>query len=136
MGLTHLLDTNICVALLRGRSSRLRERIHQAEPGTLAISTVTLAELVLGCEKSSDPDKARPVLRKFALSFDVLPFDAVAAWEYGRVRAELEKAGLPIGPYDTMLAAQARRSGLTLVTDNTGEFSRVRGLKIENWLVM
>lgn len=134
MRLTHLLDTNICVALLRGEAERARLRINATRPGTLALSAVTVAELAYGAELAARPGFQRERVEKLAAGFALLPFSPEVAWEYGRLRAELRKAGTPIGSLDTLIAAHARHEKLILVTDNLREFTMVAGLQVENWL--
>lgn len=129
----YLLDTNICVFVIRQKSPNVLQRFHQFQPDELGISTVTLGELRYGADKSSNPPKNHAALDAFLAAIEIAEFDAVAADWYGGVRAELEKRGCPIGPLDTMIAAHALRLGLPLVTNNVSEFSRVTGLTIEDW---
>jgi len=98
------------------------------------ISAITIAELRTGAAKSLDPDGQQALLDEFLVSFALLPFDALAAYAYGWVRADLEARGKPIGPLDMLIASHALSLGLTLVTNNEREFRRVPGLKVENWL--
>lgn len=101
--------------------------------GQMAISTVTLGELVYGAERSSQPERNLADVEGFAARLTVLAFDPQAAVHFGQVRAELYRGGKPIGPYDMMIAGHARALGLILVTHNTREFERVPGLRIEDW---
>lgn len=101
--------------------------------GSIGISAITLAELQYGIRKSAQPDKNQIALNQFLLPLDIADFDTDAATEYGRVRAELEKKGTPIGPLDTLIAAHVKAMGLILVTNNENEFIRIDGLKVENW---
>lgn len=128
-----MLDTNIGIRVLRDRPPALRERFN-AEAASLCISTVTLAELLVGAEKSVRPAETRARVEAFAARLEVLPFDAEAAAHYADIRAVLERQGTTIGPYDLMIAGHARSRGLVVVTGNEGEFSRVAGLRVENWL--
>jgi len=128
-----MLDTNTCVDVIRRRNDRVLRRMQRLRPGDLCVSSVTLSELEYGAAKSSDPQRNRLALAEFMTPVSVLPYDDAAAPAYGRVRAELERAGTPIGPLDTMIAAQALSLGLILVTDNEREFRRVSGLKVQNW---
>ena len=128
-----MLDTNTCVDLIRRRDDRILRRLQLLGPGDLCVSAVTLSELEYGAAKSADPERNRLALAKFMTPIDVAPYDDAAACAYGRVRAELERSGTPIGPLDTMIAAHALSLGLTVVTDNEREFRRVPGLKVENW---
>ena len=108
-------------------------RFEEYEVGEIGVSSVTAAELHYGAERSSRPEQNLQALGAFLLPLEALAFGAEAAAAYGRVRAALEKAGTPIGPLDTLIAAHAVSLGVTLVTNNTREFSRVPGLEIEDW---
>ncbi len=130
----YILDTNICIALIRRRDQAVRGRLVNCAPGTVALSAVTLAELEFGIQKSMQTDRNRIALAAFTAQLKVLPFGANAAAHYGDIRALLQRAGTPIGPLDTMIAAHARSIGATVVTDNEREFRRVEGLEVENWL--
>jgi tRNA(fMet)-specific endonuclease VapC len=101
--------------------------------GSVAISTITLAELAYGVRKSAKPDKNSEALDQFLVPLDIIAFDYDATIAYGTIRADLEKKGTPIGPLDTLIAAHALSLDLTLVTNNEKEFNRIVGLKIENW---
>jgi len=105
------------------------------EPGEIGISCITLAELEYGAAKSSDPDRHKSVLVDFCIDMVILPFDDAASARYGQVRRDLELKGTPIGPLDTLIASHALSQELTLVTGNEREFSRVEGLRVENWQV-
>lgn len=133
MGLTHLLDTNICVAIIRVRSARALARLRQMTPGEVGVSMITVSELQFGAAKSQNPQRNRTALEQFLLPLEILEYDLAAATHYGAVRAHLENTGVPIGPLDTLIAAHARSLNATLVTNNTSEFCRVPGLKIEDW---
>ena len=127
-----LLDTNILIYTLKNRPQQVRARFEQHE-GSIAVSTVSLGELVFGAERSEKPQENLRVIESLIARLDVLPFDETAAFHFGQIRAELFNQGQPIGPFDTMIAAHARSSGLVLVSNNTREFSRVSGLRLENW---
>lgn len=129
----YLLDTNICIFVIRQRPAPLLQRFQQYRPDELAVSVVTLAELRYGADKSSDPAKNHSALDGFLAALAIVDFDAVAADWYGKVRADLESRGCPIGPLDTLIAAHALRLGVPVVTNNVGEFSRVTGLHVEDW---
>jgi tRNA(fMet)-specific endonuclease VapC len=129
-----MLDTNICVELIRGRASRVFDRLRQHGVDDVAISSITLAELQYGVAKSARPARHALLLAEFCAPLAILPFDNQAAETYGRVRAALERAGTPIGPLDTLIAAHALALGMTIVTNNEREFRRVVGLGIENWM--
>ncbi len=128
-----MLDTNVCVDLLRGSAPHLSERLQQCQIGEVAISAITLAELQHGVFKSSNPQRNSEAVIGLCIPLKILPFDTVAAETYGQVRATLERAGTPIGPLDTLIAAHAQATGCTLVTNNEREFRRVTGLAVENW---
>ena len=102
-------------------------------PGEVGVSIITVAELHFGAAKSLDPQRNRAALDQFLLPIDILEFDSMAALHYGEIRQRLEKAGTPIGPLDTLIAAHARSVNVTLVTNNLSEFRRVTGLKVEDW---
>ena len=130
----YLLDTNICVELIRRRPASLLARLLRFETGDICLSTITVAELQYGVRKSRYPEQNAAALEAFLLPFDVRPFTDAAALLYGRVRAELEARGEPIGSFDTLLAAHALALHVPIVTPNTREFSRVDGLDVEGWL--
>jgi len=129
----YLLDTNILIDAIKNRPASLRERFTRCH-GQMAMSSVSLQELVYGAEKSAAPDRNLRDIEGLTARMDVLPFDAAAATHAGRIRAELARAGTPIGPYDQMIAGHARGLGLTLVSNNLREFERVQGLLMENWV--
>ena len=129
----YLLDTNICVFVIRGKSALVLQRFRQQLPDDLGISTVTLAELRYGADKSNNALRNHTALNSFLAPIQIVTFDAECADYYGKVRSDLERRGLPIGPLDTMIAAQSLRLHLPLVTNNTSEFSRVPGLILEDW---
>jgi tRNA(fMet)-specific endonuclease VapC len=130
---THLLDTNACVGYLNGRAVRVRNKLATMPPGAVAVCSVVKAEMYAGAMKSNDPTRTRSAQQTFFNQFLSLPFDDAAASVYGIIRAHLEAAGTPIGPYDLQIAAIALANNLTLVTHNTREFSRVPGLVLEDW---
>ena len=132
----YLLDTNILVYVLNARPGHeaVIERFDREDPQDLAVSSITLAELRYGIARSRRREANRRALRHVLEALNVVPFDARAAERYGTVRADLEAAGKPIGPLDTLIAAHALSLDLTLVTSNTREFSRVRRLRHEDWI--
>lgn len=130
----YLLDPNVCVELLRGRVPALFARLRSFEIDEISISSITLAELQYGVAKSARPARHAELLAQFCAPLAILPFDNIAAETYGRARAELERAGMSIGPLDTLIAAHALSLCLTLVTNNEREIRRVAGLPVENWL--
>ena len=127
-----MLDTDICIYVINDRPSEVR-RIFNERAEQLCISSVSLAELHYGAAKSELPVRSLSVAESFAARLEVLPFEEKAAAHYGEIRADLERAGIPIGPYDLMIAGHARSQGLALVINNTREFERVGGLRTENW---
>jgi tRNA(fMet)-specific endonuclease VapC len=129
---THLLDTNVCVEILRGRGEKIVSRCVSHPPGSLVISAVSLGELAFGASLSTKENEAVRVATLVG-DFQMIPFEDAAAWEYGKIRHELKKTGCPMGGLDLMIAATARANGWTVVTNNTGEFSRIRGLRLEDW---
>ena len=130
--LQYMLDTNICIYVIKNRPVGLREQFNRLAE-QICISTITLAELYYGVEKSSRGVENLRVIEQFVDRLEALPFSAEAAAHYGQVRAELERAGQPAGPHDMLIGAHARSAGLIVVTNNLREFERIRGLRVENW---
>jgi len=130
----YMLDTNTCIALIKRKPLKALGRFDRLSAGDVGISTITLAELRYGVAKSRDTEKNRQALEEFLLPLEVVDFGESAASAYGTVRADLESAGRPIGPLDTQIGAHALGLDAVLVTDNTTEFRRIKGLKVENWL--
>lgn len=129
----YMLDTNIVSDIIRNPAGKSAARLRAVGDYGLAVSIITAAELRFGAAKSGSPRLLSRV-ETLLQTLDVLPFDVPADAEYASVRVELETAGKPIGPNDLLIAAHARSLGATIVTANTAEFSRVRGLNVENWL--
>ncbi len=129
----YLLDTNVCVDYLNGRHPAVTRVIQKSAPDDLCVSSVAVAELRYGAEKSVHRQRNHARLDVLLAEIPCVDFDSNAASLYGRVRAALEKRGRLIGPYDLQMAAHALALGLVLISDNTREFRRVRGLKVENW---
>lgn len=129
----YLLDTNICIYIIKKKPIKVFERFENLLFGSIGISSITLAELQYGIMKSSNPEKNQEALDKFLTPLEILDFDYNATIVYGMIRAELEKKGTPIGPLDTLIASHAKSLDLVLVTNNEKEFNRISGLKIENW---
>ena len=129
----YLLDTNMCVFALRNKPRAVSDRIQQHKPDDIVISTITVAELRVGADKSNRPEENHRQISDFLLTFDVLMFDSGAADAYGVIRADLERRGQPIGELDMLLAAHAVSQNLIFVTHNTSEFQRVKGLQLEDW---
>ena len=130
----HLLDTDTCVELIRGKSEPILSRLRRCQIGSVGISSVTFAELHYGVAKSRDPGRNFIALTQFCATTEILPFDDRAASRYGQVRADLERDGLAIGALDTLIAAHALSLGAILVSGNEREFRRVEGLQVENWV--
>ena len=129
----YLLDTNTCIHYINRRSANILRRMETVSPDDIVVCSVTRAELIFGAAKSNNPEKTRTAQHEFLEPLATLPFDDAAAEHYGRIRALLEAAGTPIGPNDLLIASIALTHDLILVTHNTREFSRVSGLKIEDW---
>lgn len=129
----YLLDTNICIYLIKSHPLSVLEKFKKTSPEAIAISSITFAELHYGVEKSQHHEKNRAALKKFTLPLEILPFDDLACLHYGKLRAYLEKIGQPIGPMDLMIAAHALSLKVTLVTNNEKEFIKVPHLSVENW---
>lgn len=128
-----LLDTNACVDYLTGRYPKVVARIQKSSPDELVLSSVVVAELRYGADHSTRRRTNHARIDALIAEMEALDFDLRAAAAYGRVRAQLEARGTPIGPNDMLIAAHALSRGLTVVTDNTAEFSRVKGLRVDNW---
>lgn len=132
----YLLDTDTLVYVLNAqpRHAAVLERFNREEPRNLFVSAITLAELRYGAARSQRREANQAKLDRVAQALNLAPFEEEAVAEYGTVRSELENAGTPVGPLDTLIAAHALSLGLTLVTSNEREFSRVRRLRVENWV--
>lgn len=129
----YLLDTNACIRLLNKTSIPLIHRLQQHDPSEIRLCSVVKAELFYGARRSEKAAENLRTLQRFFAPFICLPFDDRCAEHYGIVRADLARAGTPIGPNDLMIAATAIANDLTLITHNTREFTRVVGLQIEDW---
>ncbi len=130
----YLLDTNICIYLMKRKFPNLENIVKREPIANLAISAVTVAELEYGISKSQYPEKNRLLLYSFLAPFQIIPFEVGDAEYFGRIRAYLNKRGTPIGPYDLQLAAQCLSRDMCMVTNNVKEFERVPMLKYENWV--
>jgi tRNA(fMet)-specific endonuclease VapC len=128
-----LLDANACIRILNKSSLPLVERLAQHEPAEIRLSSVVKAELLFGARRSERVQENIEVLARFFAPFICLPFDDRCAEEYGLIRAALTRLGTPIGPNDLMIAATALAHDLTLVSHNVSEFSRVPGLRVQDW---
>lgn len=131
--LRYMLDTNVCVAVLRNPSSTVLQRLDEQER-EICISTITLHELMHGADRSQRPREQRTKVANLLSGLAILEFDGNAAGHSGNIHATLAKAGSVIGAYDMLIAGHARSRGLTVVTNNLREFTRVDGLRCEDWL--
>ena len=129
----YMMDTNICIYAIKHKPEQAFKRLQEHDPSEICISSVTYAELVHGVEKSKSIEKNRLALALLLANIEIISFDSLAAESYGKIRADLEKAGNPIGPLDMMIAGHAKSLKYTVVTHNTKEFEGVQGLKLENW---
>lgn len=131
--MNYLLDTNICIYVIKRKPPEVFHRFRTCQVGDIGISTITVAELIHGTQKSQYPEKNQAALDQFLLPLEIVDFDITAAQVYGFIRAQLEKQGTPIGPLDFLIAAQALSLGVSLITNNEREFLRVPELTVENW---
>ena len=129
-----MLDTNICIYIIKNHPPTVIQKLKQFSPDDIAISSITVCELEYGASKSGNPERNRQTLMKFLVPFEIPSFDEVAASHYGEIRTYLERGGKPIGAMDMLIAAHARSLSLTLVTNNLREFERAPGLRVENWV--
>jgi len=129
-----MLDTNICIYVIKQKPPDVIERFYQTEISEIGISSITLSELLYGVSKSSKPEQNQFALTQFIAPLDILSYDDEAAQFYGELRVHLEKQGRPIGSLDVLIAAHALSASCALVTNNVKEFTRVPKLKIENWV--
>ena len=132
--MNYLLDTNICIYIINQKPADVLQKFQTIPVGSIAIATVTVAELQCGAEKSQRVSQNKQALEQFLLPLIILPFDHPTAIVYGRIRTNLEKTGTPIGSLDMLIAAQALSHNLTIVTNNEAEFNRVPELRVENWV--
>lgn len=130
----YLLDTDMCIDIIRKRKPAVLSRLQASRIGEVGISTITFAELTHGVEKSAKPDQNRLALYEFCTPLQVAPFSDMAALAYGRIRVHLERLGRIIGPMDLLIAAHALALDAVLVTGNLREFRRIPELKLESWL--
>ena len=128
-----MLDTNICIYLIKQQPLTVIKRFLSQPVGEIGISSITVAELAYGVSKSRHASKNRHALEQFLTPLEVAAFDQAAAWSYGRLRAQLEAKGTPIGSMDMLIAAHALSLGVRLVSNNLREFRRVPNLRLENW---
>ncbi|MGL5836370.1 MAG: type II toxin-antitoxin system tRNA(fMet)-specific endonuclease VapC [Waterburya sp.] len=131
--LLYLLDTNVCIVYLKGKSSNVNQRLKSLKQNNIAVCSVVKAELFYGSMRSNNPKKALQVQTEFLAQFISLPFDDRCALIYGKLRARLTTMGTPIGSNDLLIASIALANDVILVTHNVREFSRVKELKLEDW---
>jgi tRNA(fMet)-specific endonuclease VapC len=131
----YLLDTNICIYIVKHQPARVKARFDRLRPGRVVISVITFAELTYGANKSQQRERVQAMLTSFVELIPILPLDRQAAEKYGQIRADLEKRGISIGNNDLWIGAHAVSEKLVLVTNNEREFGRIDQLKIENWAV-
>ena len=131
----YMLDTNICIYLIKQKPEKVLRRFKNHSIGDIGISSITLAELRFGVEKSRQIQNNRQALEEFILPLEIADFDEKAAVIYGAVRAALEKAGTPVGSMDMLIGAHALSLDLTLVTNNVREFKQIKNLNVVDWSV-
>lgn len=129
----YMLDTNICIYCIKKKPPEVINKFLQYDPEDICISSITYGELMHGVEKSQAVEKNRLALALFLSPIQILPFDAEASEAYGKIRADLERKGTPIGPMDMLIAGHAQAENLVLVTNNIREFIRVSNLRLEDW---
>lgn len=129
-----LLDTNVCIYVIREHPAEVLRRFEEYTVGDIAVSSITVAELYFGARKSRRPAQNERALEQFLLPLEITEFGREAAAVYGKIRAALERRSAPIGPLDTLIAAHAVSLSLTLVTNNVHEFERVPELALDNWV--
>jgi len=129
-----MLDTNICIYIIKNRPKSVKEKFREFEIGELCISTITVSELMYGAFKSEHSEKNLKAIESFLMPFEIVEYDFRASVEYGKIRAYLEKKGQVIGNMDMQIAGHALALDLVLVTNNTREFERVKGLGLDNWV--
>ena len=129
----HMLDTNICIYIIRKKLDGILRRLQRRRVSDIGVSAITLSELEYGVAKSTKPQQNKLALAEFLAPIEILPYDDMAAQQYGELRADLERKGTPIGSLDMLIAAHALSLKCVLVTNNEIEFRRVPGLKVENW---
>ncbi len=129
-----MLDTNICIYIIRQKPINVIDRFRQSQISDIGISSITLSELEYGIRKSAKPEQNQFALSQFSAPLEILPYDDLAAHYYGNIRAYLEKQGTPIGSLDMLIAAHALSLDCTLITNNEKEFTRVPNLEVKNWI--
>ncbi|CAA6824430.1 MAG: Unknown protein [uncultured Sulfurovum sp.] len=129
-----MLDTNICIYIIKNKPESVKERFREFEIGGLCISSITVSELMYGAYKSEQTEKNLQALESFLMPFEIVDYDYIASIEYGKIRASLEKKAQVIGNMDMQIAGHALALDMTLVTNNTKEFIRVDGLSLDSWV--
>ena len=129
----YMLDTNICIYIIKHKPEKVFKELQKHDPSEVCISSVTYAELIHGVEKSAAIEKNRLALALLLANIEIMNFDVNAANCYGKIRADLEKKGTPIGTMDMLISAHAKSENLIVVTHNTREFERIEGLQLEDW---
>ena len=130
----YLLDTNTCIYFLNRSSERIISQFKKYSPSEIMLSSITVAELFYGAEKSKARKKNWAVVEDFVSNFGIVPIDEKSCQTYAKIRASLEKSGVPIGPMDLLIASISLANNFILVTNNIKEFRRIKGLKLENWV--
>lgn len=131
--MNYFLDTNVCIFSVKGRFPSIKERLKALAPENVKIASIVRAELLLGAKKSNNPQKAIETITRFLLPFEVIPFCAKATDLYADIRFALESKGTPVGPNDLIIASTVMAHNAILVTHNTREFQRIKGLRFEDW---
>ena len=129
-----LLDTNICIYMINANRPSVTLKLKENDVRNLKISSITVGELFFGIEKSQRKEENEHRIRKFLSPFEIIDFNSNDAIRYARIRSTLQKKGNLIGPYDMLIAAQAISRSWTIITNHEKEFTRVEGLKVENWV--
>ena len=132
--MVYLLDTNTCIYFLNRSSEKIISQFKRFSPSEINLPSITVAELYYGAEKSKAKKKNRAIVENFVSTFEIVPFDEKSCEIYARIRASLEKSGVPIGPMDLLIASISLSNNYILVSNNIKEFSRIKGLKLENWV--
>jgi tRNA(fMet)-specific endonuclease VapC len=130
-----LVDTNILIFLCNSKSLLLEKRFTRHQPEEFGVSSITVGELIYGVKKSRHVERNLHAILKILSPFIIIDFDSADGWEYGDIRSSMEKKGMLIGANDCLMAAQARRRGLTVITNNIREYKRVPDLQVEDWSV-
>ena len=132
--MAYLLDTNTCIYFLNRSSPKIIAQMKKLSPSDIKLSSITVAELFFGAEKSKAKKKNRSIVEEFVSNFEIIPFDERCCQTYAKIRASLEKSGSPVGPMDLLIASITLEHNLRLVTNNVKEFRRIKGLRVENWV--